>query len=349
MAEILGVDLFSGAGGMSLGAIMAGIQIRVAVEIDVNAAATFKANHPETTVLNQPIQELLSLKLKKKKGDRLVVLGGPPCQGFSTSNQKTRNAANPTNWLFEHYLRVVGVLMPDWVVFENVTGISTTLGGQFLDSVANGFRKLGYSVESLTLNAQNYGVPQRRSRLFVVASLHGERLQLPPVHAGVVTVRDAIADLPSLENGASESVLPYAKPATSRYARSLRNGAKRSSNNLVTRNAEHIVARFGHVPQGGNWSDIPSEHMTTYKDASRCHTGIYHRLAYDEPSVVIGNFRKNMLIHPTEDRGLSVREAARLQSFPDSFELFGSIGFQQQQVGNAVPPRLAKAVFQSIL
>jgi DNA (cytosine-5)-methyltransferase 1 len=128
MAEVLGVDLFSGAGGMSLGAIMAGIQIRVAVEIDVNAAATFRANHPEATVLNQPIQELLSLKLKKKKGDRLVVLGGPPCQGFSTSNQKTRNAENPTNWLFEHYLRVVGMLMPDWVVFENVTGISTTLG-----------------------------------------------------------------------------------------------------------------------------------------------------------------------------------------------------------------------------
>ena len=349
MAETIGVDLFSGAGGMSLGAIMAGIQIRIAVEIDEHAARTFKANHPETKVLNQPIQELLALNLKRKKDDRLVVLGGPPCQGFSTSNQKTRNAANPTNWLFQHYLRVVAMLMPDWVVFENVTGISTTLGGQFLDSVASGFRKLGYSVESLVLNAQNYGVPQKRSRLFLVASLHRESLHLPPSHAGLITVRDAIADLPSLQNGASQCVLPYAMPATSRYARSMRNGARRSSNHLVTRNAGHIVARFKHVPQGGNWSDIPAEHMTTYKDASRCHTGIYHRLAYDEPSVVIGNFRKNMLIHPTEDRGLSVREAARLQSFPDSFQLFGSIGFQQQQVGNAVPPLLAKAVFQSIL
>ena len=349
MAEIIGVDLFSGAGGMSLGAIMAGIQIRVAVEIDENAAQTFRANHPETTVLQQPIEELLSLKLKRTKNDRLVVLGGPPCQGFSTSNQKTRNAANPTNWLFEHYLRVVGLLMPDWVIFENVTGISTTLGGQFLDSITTGFRRLGYTVESMILNAQDYGVPQRRSRLFVVASLHGEQIRLPAPHTRVVTVREAIADLPSLVNGASVSLAPYAGPATSRYARSMRNGARKSSNNLVTKNADHIVARFRHVPQGGNWADIPSEHMTTYKDASRCHTGIYHRLAYDEPSVVIGNFRKNMLIHPTEHRGLSVREAARLQSFPDNFILYGSIGFQQQQVGNAVPPLLAKAVFQSII
>jgi DNA (cytosine-5)-methyltransferase 1 len=121
------------------------------------------------------------------------------------------------------------------------------------------------------------------------------------------------------------------------------------SNNLVTGNAPHIIERYKHIPAGGNWEDIPKRLMSNYTDVQRCHTGIYRRLRHDEPSVVIGNFRKNMLIHPNKHRGLSVREAARLQSFPDSFRFHGSIGFQQQQVGNAVPPLLAKAVFRQIL
>ena len=110
-----------------------------------------------------------------------------------------------------------------------------------------------------------------------------------------------------------------------------------------------ILERYKYIPQGGNWENIPNRLMKNYADKSRCHTGIYRRLKEDEPSVVIGNYRKNMLIHPTEDRGLSVREAARLQSFPDWFKFKGTIGSQQQQVGNAVPPLLAKAVFTSLM
>ena len=120
-------------------------------------------------------------------------------------------------------------------------------------------------------------------------------------------------------------------------------------NNLVTANAKHVVERYAHIPQGGNWEDIPKILMGNYTDTSRCHTNMYRRLDGSKPSVVIGNVRKNMLIHPWKNRGLSVREAARLQSFPDSFRFFGSIGFQQQQVGNAVPPLLAKAVFSQII
>jgi DNA (cytosine-5)-methyltransferase 1 len=128
----------------------------------------------------------------------------------------------------------------------------------------------------------------------------------------------------------------------------MRNGEKMVSSNLVTRNAPIVTMRYKHVPRGGNWEDIPRRLMASYRKGYECHTGIYHRLDPNEPSVVIGNYRKNMLIHPFEDRGLSVREAARVQSFPDSYRFCGSIGFQQQQVGNAVPPLLAKAVFQAL-
>jgi DNA (cytosine-5)-methyltransferase 1 len=117
----------------------------------------------------------------------------------------------------------------------------------------------------------------------------------------------------------------------------------------VSRNSQPVLERYAHIPQGGNWEDIPESLMKNYTDRSRCNTGIYHRLTADAPSVTIGNYRKAMLIHPWKDRGLSVREAARIQSFPDSYEFMGSIGFQQQQVSNAVPPLLAKAVFEMIV
>jgi DNA (cytosine-5)-methyltransferase 1 len=129
----------------------------------------------------------------------------------------------------------------------------------------------------------------------------------------------------------------------------MRDGLAVSRNHLVTRNADFILERYRFVPPGGNWEDIPIRLMKNYADRDRCHTGIYHRLRLDEPSKVIGNYRKNMVIHPSQNRGLSVREAARLQSFPDSFVFKGSIGFQQEQVGNAVPPLLAKAVFDAIV
>lgn len=144
-------------------------------------------------------------------------------------------------------------------------------------------------------------------------------------------------------------VRPYRCEPHSDYAREMRGTGVNCGNHLVTRNAPYVIDRFKHVPAGGNWSDIPAEQMKNYADTSRCHTGIYRRLDPRKPSVVIGNFRKNMLIHPSQNRGLSVREAARLQSFPDSFVFKGSIGFQQQQVGNAVPPLLARAVFEVIL
>ncbi len=285
-----------------------------------------------------------------KKSNVSVLFGGPPCQGFSTSNQRTRTLTNPSNWLQKEFVRIVRLWNPDWVVFENVRGIIETERGLFRDIVVRELQETGYTCSSGLLCASDFGVPQVRSRFFLIGSRHGVATDLPkPTTSKLVTVRQAIADLPILSNGTNEDYLPYPRKARSSYAKSMRNGQAGCRNHLVTNSAQHIIERYKHIPQGGNWENIPDRFMKNYTDRSRCHTGIYRRLREDRPSVVIGNFRKNMLVHPTQNRGLSVREAARLQSFPDWYEFTGSIGFQQQQVGNAVPPFLAKAVFERIL
>jgi len=346
---MVGVDLFAGAGGMSLGAVQSGVEVKIAVEIEPWAAATYKANHPNTEIIVDDIRNVKNIPIKPN-GEERIIFGGPPCQGFSTSNQRTRGKKNADNWLFEEYLRLVKLWRPEWVVFENVKGIEGTEKGLFLENVLNGLKLQGYTTSLWVLNACDFGVPQRRNRLFIIGSLKGITLNKPkPTVSKPITVRQAISDLPELENGHSTGWMPYSGRKPSRYSQQMHGGIEKSPNHLVSKNARHIVARYKHIPQGGNWENIPARLMKNYRDRNRCHTGIYHRLCEDEPSVVIGNYRKNMLIHPREDRGLSVREAARLQSFPDWYEFKGTIGFQQQQVGNAVPPLLARSVFKLIV
>lgn len=337
---------------MSLGATTAGIDVALAVEADPHAAQSYRANHPKTQVLTGDVRTLGTAVLRRvRRGTAGTILfGGPPCQGFSYSNQRTRNADNPHNWLFLEFVRVVRTWRPDWVVFENVKGITNTEAGRFLSQVEELLEKAGYTLSRAVLDAADFGVPQHRERLFIVGSLHGRSVDLrPPQQQPAISVMDAIADLPVLKNGAWIDRLSYGDGPASAYARSMRGRLLHCSNHLVTRNAPQIIRRYSYIPEGGNWEDIPGRLMRNYADRSRCHTGIYHRLDGNRPSVVIGNYRKNMLIHPKQDRGLSVREAARIQSFPDWYEFSGSIGFRQQQVGNAVPPLLAAGVFRAIL
>lgn len=347
---MIAIDLFAGAGGMSLGAKMAGIDVQLVVESDPHAASTYLQNHtPAMGLFNDDIRKFDKNKFPVK-GRPLVVFGGPPCQGFSTSNQKTRSIKNEKNWLFQEFIRVVKDYMPEWVVFENVRGILETENGIFVEQILQEFHSLGYETSHQLLHATDFGIPQKRARFFIVASLNGVKFKFPEAKPGQpVTVEEAIADLPHLENGASHCILNYSAPAKSSYTQAMRGGLKKCSNNLVTRNSALVIERYSHIPPAGNWQNIPDHLMKNYKDKSRCHTGIYRRLENDKPSIVIGNFRKNMLIHPIQNRGLSVREAARLQSFPDWFHFNGTIGFQQQQVGNAVPPLLAAEVFKQII
>ncbi len=345
-----GIELFSGAGGLSLGARMAGIRVTYAIEISKAPAATYKTNHSDTKLVNEDIRLIDPLSLDIPCGP-IVLFGGPPCQGFSTSNQRTRSLLNTKNWLFQEFVRFIAQILPDIVVFENVSGIVHTAKGYFCKELELSLSRLNYHVTSKVVDASQCGVPQKRNRFFCIGC-KSQPVDFSTVYkksTPTVTVREAINDLPSLAVGERSNTLPYKARAKSLYAQEMRGDLQQCTGHLVTNNSHHVVERYFHVPEGGNWEDIPGEMMTTYKDRTRCHTGIYRRLQMGKPSVVLGNFRKNMLIHPREHRGLSVREAARLQSFPDSYEFFGSIGQQQQQVGNAVPPLMAQRVFENIL
>ena len=340
------LDLFSGAGGMSLGAKMAGITVVQAVENDQFACQTYSRNFPSVSLFSKSIENFCFSDVTFSPD---IIFGGPPCQGFSTSNQRTRNKDNKSNWLFQECIRIVELLLPEWVVLENVKGLIETENGLFLKMIIRKLKKLGYTVNHTILNATDHGVPQQRNRLFVVGNRRGSQFKFSrSTQPSVVTVADAISDLPILNNGASTSWQLYRHSSPSSYAQRMRN-MDGCENNIVTQNSSNVIERYRHIVQGGNWKCIPNYLMTNYKDSTRCHTGIYYRLKYDSPSVVLGNFRKNMLVHPIEDRGISVREAARIQSFPDWFVFEGSIGFQQQQVGNAVPPLLAHSVFEQIV
>jgi DNA (cytosine-5)-methyltransferase 1 len=340
------IDIFSGAGGMSVGAEMAGINVVVAVEYDKHAIATFEANHPNTLMISEDIRKVT---LSDDYKNPFILFGGPPCQGFSTSNTKTRNSENTNNSLFYEYIRQVRELTPEWFVFENVEGITSFEKGTVVDKLKVEFGKLGYKTEWKVLTASDYGVPQKRNRFFMVGNRIGVDFVFPVKQKEVITVEDAIKDLPSLENGAAFDFLNYKNTKKNSYIKLMRGKSLKAPQNYVSRNKDYVIERYKYIKPGQNWRAIPKELMDNYSDANNCHSGIYKRLDPKSPSVVIANYRKNMLIHPFEDRGLSVREAARIQSFPDSFIFKGNLSFQQQQIGNAVPPLLAKAVFEQII
>ncbi len=343
------VDIFSGAGGLSIGAEMAGIKTVLAVEYDEHAANSFKTNHKSTKVLNKDIRTVEPLKYTKKYP--FILMGGPPCQGFSVANTKTRNLDNPNNWMFKEYHRFLKDLEPEWFLFENVEGFKSFDKGNFASNIEEEFRQLGYTTNSAVLTASDFGVPQKRNRFFIVGNKNGIKFDFNLLRKKpIVTVGEALSDLPKeLQNGEHREICSYTKKADSPYLKIMRKMAKAPTQNLVSRNKEYVIERYSHIRPGKNWKDIPSKLMKNYSNTKNMHSGIYKRLDPSQPSVVIANYRKSMLIHPQEHRGLSLREAARLQSFPDHIQFEGPLSYKQQQIGNAVPPLLAKAIFNRIL
>jgi DNA-cytosine methyltransferase len=236
---------------------------------------------------------------------------------------------------------------------ENVPGLQLFDNGRFLQRILRMFHNAGYQVDVAVLNAADYGVPQTRQRTFVLGNRVAAVNYFPSPKTPSsqwVTVWEAISDLPSALSDGQNGALRYAAGRPSAYAQQMRNNAATQVlNNEISKNSELILRRYKHIPQGGNWRNIPPHLMRNYSDKSRCHQLIYQRLLADKPATVIANVRKSMLIHPFEDRGLSIREAARLQSFPDTFTFKGGLEAQQQQIANGVPPLLATAVASTIL
>lgn len=362
--NLTAVDLFAGAGGLSLGFEQAGFKVVFAVENDVYSAETYRVNRKarNTELILSDISKINFIDILKKfglkRGEIDILLCGPPCQGFSIANMKTRTMDNPQNHLFKEFLIAVKEVYPKWILFENVSGIVNFERGKVIEIMNAELGKRGYLCTWDIIDVADYGVPQTRRRFFLISNRIGTKFSFPLPTFGAgrkshITVHDAISDLPLLENGNRIDLLPYRYNGSnlSKYQREMRRGWKRNYclNSWVTKNSDLVVSRYNFIPSGGNWQDIPNYLMINYKNKDNCHGGIYRRLKWDEPSVVISNFRKNMLIHPEQHRGLSVREAARLQSFPDHYIFYGPLGSQQQQVANAVPPSLAEKMGNNIM
>lgn len=372
------VDLFAGAGGLSCGLEMAGFTPIYASELEPVYASTFRRNHANTVCSCKDIRDLdpddILQQSGLKKGEIDLLAGGPPCQGFSI-NAPLRSTSDRRNHLFLEYLRVAEALHPKMLLIENVPGIVSFDKGGTVKAIYRAIESLGYKVEHKILFAGHYGIPQLRFRTFFIASRTGRlpgwpepthytearanftgasELCLPllelmrPMMKPAPKVYDAISDLPDLTNNPVHSSTYKCEPK-SEYQKLLRNGATILHNHEGSNLSKINLERLKHIPQGGSWRDIPFDLLPAgMKKARRSdHTKRYGRLHPDGLcSTILTKCDPHWgcFFHPFEERVLSVREAARIQSFPDHYVFAGSIIQQYAQVGNAVPPLLARCV-----
>lgn len=366
------IELFCGAGGLSEGFLQAGFKVLAANDFDEHAIATIQSTHPQTKALPAKIEDIsardLLLGTGLGKGELDVLSGGPPCQAFSVYNHQ-RGMHDERSGLFRQYIRLVRELRPKFIVMENVTGIRSVGDGRAVEEIGRRLGELGYHVEHRILKAEEFGVPQERRRVFFVGNRIGARFEWPRASHGqhsssngngssrrlkpLVTVWDAISDLPPRKILGGEEVSDYRREPQSDYQRMLRRGAKQLYNHVAPFLAPINRERLKHIPQGGSWRDIPHALLPAgMKRARRCdHTKRYGRLHPRGLACTIltkCDLHWGAYIHPTQDRTLTVREAARLQSFPDRYRFSGPRVEQFRQVGNAVPPLLAAAVARAV-
>ena len=399
------VELFAGAGGLGLGFLLAGdaqrkFKLLYSAEVEPIYVSTLRRNHsffrrhlsemPDQTPVDAAPTDLrerrsvdFMLEAARAAGGADVLIGGPPCQGFSTANRNSLYPDNPNNLLIEVFLHCVRRLKPRIAVLENVQGILWTErreGGSRLcvaDHAARSLSRAGYTTYARLLDAVWYGVPQHRARFFLIA-LHRDLginpddlgewgpfpipTNGPTLSNGYTTVRQAISDLPRVQNGSAEDWLRYDEPSAATLSKNpflvqMRQGAPRGvvTDHVTSRHSEYVLDRYRRLRPGQNWEDI-ADSLTNYTTVERTHSNIYRRLRETEPSITIGHYRKSMIVHPRQCRGLSLREAARLQSFPDWFRFSGTeddrpggLMHKQQQLANAVCPLLSKAVADRLL
>ncbi len=358
------VDLFCGAGGLSHGFMQAGYDVIFGTDIDPIFGQTFLNSHSGAKFIAKSIADIFASDILAfcglNAGDLDVLVGGPPCQGYSVYNH-SRGENDPRAGLFKEYIRIVKGLQPKWLVMENVTGLTSISGGQLIKEIEKSIREAGYdNVSYKILKAEEYGVPQERRRVVFIANRIGIPIKFPnPSHGksktNFVSIWDAIGDLPPIfEQWEFKDGANYLSEPSNKFQRMIRGNLKQVTNHFGPRLGKINQERLKYVPEGGSWRDIPFDLLPNgMKSAKRSdHTKRYGRPKKDGLSCTIltkCDIHWGAYIHPVQNRPFSVREAARLQSFPDRFEFFGSMTEQFVQVGNAVPPLLAKAIAGQIL
>lgn len=367
------VDLFSGAGGITLGLVNAGFNVVYCADLDEACEATHKRNFPSVPFERAAVEHIKGADILRatglRPGDLDLLIGGPPCQGFSIIGQ--REIWDSRNGLFREFIRIAEELKPKCIVIENVTGLATLGAGRVLADIRDAFRKAGYNIDCAELLAAQYGVPQMRWRMFFIGwrldqdkrggfpqPTHGRlgigdlvpnRTITPAECTGFVTIREAIGDLPMIEAG--EVGTKYRRCARGSYQEAMREGAPSEvMNHYAPRLSPQNIARLRTLKPGQDWRDLPRRLLPPgmQRALRKDHTRRYSRMQWSGVArTIITRFRdpkSGEYTHPEQHRTISIREAARIQSFPDWFIFEGSYSQQYDQVGNAVPPLLAKAV-----
>lgn len=346
------LDLFCGAGGLSLGFQNAGFNISGGVEFDKEIMKTHEKNFPNAINICADIRNITDEQVLEQFGNRVdVIIGGPPCQGFSAANKwQSEEEKIEKNRLFYEYIRFIKILKPKVFVIENVRQILTKEDGYAKKEIMRITGELGYTVsEPRVLIASDYGVPQKRERAIFVGVRNDLNTEFDYDYIQKkkkVTVREAISDLYGIQTD-GEAPFKLNNPPESDYEKMMREHSQDIISNHFTKFPKEIVQkRMSYVPQGGNWRDVPVELWDTQR--SNRHSSAYRRLKEDDVSITIDTGHMNYF-HPLENRVPTVRESARIQSFPDDFIFEGSRTNQYLQVGNAVPPLMAQAVGEAIM
>lgn len=334
------IDLFSGCGGLSLGFEMAGYKSLLAIDNWQDALDTYKQNNPDARTLCVDLSKINPEDIKREYNiDRVsVIIGGPPCQGFSIAGKRIID--DERNKLYKSFVWFVRCFMPDAFVMENVPNILSIGGGAVKESIIKDFRELGYNITYKVMLASNYGVPQNRRRAVFVGLRKGEYSFPIPTTKIPITTKEALSDLPehSILDGDLYPILPQ-----SEYQKLMRKGADTLYNHQATVHTEQTTRIISMVPDGGNYKDLPEELQQTRK----VHIA-WTRLNSKKPSITIDTGHRHHF-HYSFNRVPTVRESARIQSFPDSFVFTNSKTSQYKQVGNAVPPLMAKAIAEQLL
>jgi len=372
------IDLFCGAGGLSEGFESAGFEVTFALDRDFDSTETYRLNHPTTKVEQASITDYSPKALARIAGEVDVILGGPSCQGFSTHGRRNswHDPQDERNKLWRHMAHIVREIAPKAFLLENVPGLIYYKENRAGQTLIRRFEKLGYRCHQQVLLAADYGVPQLRRRVFVVGIRDDCDFAFPqPTHLGGwrrdtqlqweeerkrrqllrhITSWEAISDLPRLKGGLGSKSGRYGTAAPSPYATLLRKGRNELLDHEIRALGEAHARLVAHVPRGGTWRDIPPHLLPDrYRGMRRTDsTNLLGRIDPRRPAYTIttqfNNVTGGCFTHPYEDRSLSVREGARLQSFPDGYRFTGALSSRCRQIGNAVPPLLAQHLAYAI-